>query len=128
MFMVSEFLKSLYSKNNNKEVEQIANEILQANINFTYFVPTSEQLSSDLFPTLCHDLLHQSTALLLYENQVTYNQLILIYFGNKKENFKSLQCDVILIQNKNCKCTITIASMFNKPFVTSSLNIKKSLK
>ena len=128
IFTVSEFLKLLYGKNNNKEIQRIANEIFQTKINFTYFVPTSEQLSFNLFPTLCHDLLCQSAALQLCENQVTHNQLISIYFGNKQRIFELLQCGVILIQNKNRKSATTIASMFNEPFVTPSLDTKKPLK
>ncbi len=128
IFTVSDFLKSLYGENNNKEVQQIANEILQAKMNFTHFVPTSEQLSSDLFPTLCHDLLRRSAALQLCENQVTYDQLIPIYFGNEQGTFEPSQCGVILIQNKNRESATTIASMFNEPFVTPSLNTKKPSK
>lgn len=64
------------------------NKIFQAKMNSTHFVFTNKQLSSDLFSTLYHDLLCQSIALQLSENQVTYNQLILIYFSNKQETFQ----------------------------------------
>ena len=63
IFTISKFLKLLYSKNNNKKVQQIANKILYVKMNFTYFVPISKQLSSDPFPTLYHDLLCQNAVL-----------------------------------------------------------------
>lgn len=97
-------------------------------MNFTHFVPTSEHLSPGLFPNLCHDLLRRSAALQLCENQVTYDQLIPIYFGNEQGIFEPSQCGVILIQNKNRESATTIASMFNEPFVTPSLETKKLLK
>lgn len=126
--MVSEFLKLLYGKNNIKEIQWIAKEILQANMNFTHFVSTSDHLSPGLFSNFCHNLLWQNAVLQLYENQVIYDQLIPIYFGNKQGIFKPLQCGIILIQNKNCKCTTNIASMFNEPFMTPTLETKKALK
>lgn len=92
-----EFLKSLYGKNHHKEIPLIAKEILQAKMNFTHFVPSSEPLSPGLFPNLCHDLLRRSAALQLCENQVTYNQLIPIYFGNQQGTVERSQCGVILI-------------------------------
>ena len=94
-------------------------------MNFTYFVPTREHLSPGLFPNLCHNLLRQSAALQLCENQVTYDQLIFIYFGNEQGIFKPLQCGIIFIQNKNCESATTIASIFNEPY---SLETKKPLK
>ena len=97
-------------------------------MNFTHFVPTSEHLSSGLFPNLCYDLLRQSAALQLCENQVTYDQLIPIYFGNEQGTFEPSQCGVILIQNKNRKSATTIASKFNELFVTPSLETKKPSK
>lgn len=57
-------------------------------MNFTYFVLTSDYLSLDLFPNLYHDLLYQNTAVQLYENQVTYNQLIFSYFENESGTFQ----------------------------------------
>ena len=57
IFTISEFLKLLYSKNKNKKVDQIANKILQAMMTFTHFASTSEQLSTNFFPNLYHNLL-----------------------------------------------------------------------
>lgn len=83
--MILEFLKLLYSKNNNKEIKYITNKIFKIKINFIYFILANKYLCFYIFSALLYDLLDQSKVLQIYKNKVTYNQFILIYFDNKQE-------------------------------------------
>jgi hypothetical protein len=48
-----------------------------------------------------HDLLRRCAALQLAHNQLRYDKLIPIYFGNPDKPFNESDCGVILVQDKN---------------------------
>ncbi|KAH0558650.1 hypothetical protein GP486_004697 [Trichoglossum hirsutum] len=115
-FTVDEFLTSLYAGEYHELIREIPSEILEARMNFTHFVSTSEHLSPAVVPELCHDLLRRSAALQLAPTQPTYDKLIPIYFGKVDEPFDTSQWGVIMIQDKNKTVATSIRSVFKEEF------------
>jgi hypothetical protein len=100
-FTVQQFLIALYGESHRESVLLIPSEIREAWMNFNHFVPTEENLTSDVVPDLLHDLLRRGAALQLAHDQAAYDKLIPIYFGDPDEPFDVSRCGVILIQDKN---------------------------
>jgi hypothetical protein len=127
-FTVEEFLVSLYVSEYHELIRRIPLEILKARMNFTHFTSTSDNLSLDVVPELCHDLLRRSAALQLSFTQPTYDKLIPIYFGDVNEPFDDSQCGVILIQDKNNAVATTIRSVFGEDFTKIDQKVGQPLK
>jgi predicted transcriptional regulator len=115
-FTVQQFLMALYGDDHRKSVEALPPKILEAWMNFNHFVPTDENLTSEVIPELLHDLLRRSAALQLAHNQPTFDKLIPIYFGNPDQPFDVSCCGVILVQDKNKGQATTPRTLFKETF------------
>jgi len=89
-------------------------------MNFTHFVPTGENLTPDIIPELCHDLLRRSAALQLSWNQPTYDKLIPFYCGTEDETVDVSKCGVILVQDKNKQDASSLDDIFPEDFMRIS--------
>jgi hypothetical protein len=96
-------------------------------MNFNHFVPTDENLTSEVIPGLLHDLLRRSAALQLSHNQPTYDQLIPIYFGDPGMQFEESRCGFILVQDKNQELATTPTTIFKETFTEVSPEPNKSI-
>ena len=85
-------------------------------MSFNHFVPAGENLRHDIIPDLLHDLLRRSAGMQLPYNQLTYDIMIPIYFGNPDEPFQLSCYGVIQIQVKNKDQATTPNSIFREPF------------
>jgi hypothetical protein len=117
-FTVFEFLTALYGKD-----QVIPERIGRATMNFTHFVPAYENLTPEVIPALCHDLLRRSAAMQLAFQQQSFDLLLPIYYGKEEEEFNSSECGVILVQVKNRTEATTPKKIFNEIFtnVTSKV-------
>ncbi|KAI9769305.1 MAG: hypothetical protein M1839_003756 [Geoglossum umbratile] len=117
-YTVEKFLTSLYAKEYHGAIRGLPRQLRQAQMNFTHFVSTSENLYPNIIEQLCHDLLCSSAALQLASAQPTYNKLIPIYFGKEGDSFDPSQCGVIVVQDKNRVTPTTVRSIFKEHFTT----------
>jgi len=119
-FTVKEFLMALYDENHHESILRIPSQVLNAEMNFTHFVPAGENLSPGVIPRLSHDLLRRSAAMQLAFCQPTYDIMIPIYFGDSNKEFDESQCGAILIQVKNKNDATTLREIFRETFTNVS--------
>jgi hypothetical protein len=119
-FTVLDFLTSLYGEDHRKHIQKIPDQILNATMNFTHFVPGYEALTPEVIPALCHDLLRRSAAMQLSFQQVALDLLLPIYYGKEKEDFNPSECGVILVQIKNKNKATTLEDIFKENFTKVS--------
>ncbi|KAI9763810.1 MAG: hypothetical protein M1840_009064 [Geoglossum simile] len=116
-FTVKDLLLALYASDHHISIQKIDTEILQAQMNFTHFATTDQDLlPGDPTLSLCHDLLRRCAALQLSHGNPAFDQLIPIYFGQDKEPFDRSKCGVIVIQNKNKGAATTPDYVFGEQF------------
>ena len=116
-FTVQEFLVALYNEDHHQSILKIPPQILRAKMNFTHFVPAYEDLTPEVIPALCHDLLRRSAAM-----QLSFQQEVLlpIYYGKEKEDFNPSECGVILLRIKNRNKATTLEEIFKENFTKVS--------
>ncbi|KIX09491.1 uncharacterized protein Z518_00571 [Rhinocladiella mackenziei CBS 650.93] len=131
-FSVSHFLKALYARDHHDTIRKIPEQIHEARMNFTHFVPADEQITPEVIPALCRDLLRRSAAMQLSWNQETYDLLIPVYYGSEDEELDPSNYGVILVQVKNKKEATTPREIFQEDFKnispeTSNLGKSKAI-
>ncbi|KIX02497.1 uncharacterized protein Z518_08438 [Rhinocladiella mackenziei CBS 650.93] len=131
-FTVSDFLKALYARDHHDSIRKIPEQIHKARMNFTHFIPADEQITPEVIPALCRDLLRRSAAMQLSWNQETYDLLIPVYYGSEDEEFDPSNYGVILVQVKNKKEATTPREIFQEDFKnispeTSNLGKSKAI-
>lgn len=115
-FSVRDFLKYLYVQDHHEIIEQISDRVLNGRLNFNHFVSAQENLTSDVIPSLCHDLLRRSAALQLAPNQPTYDKLIPFYCGDEDGPYDDTKYGVILVQDKNKTESTSLDHIFQEDF------------
>src|SRR5947209_14972404 len=75
-------------------------------MNFTHFTYTDEPFKANpkKMKQLLHYLMYSQTALQLCPNQIFWDMLISIYFGDRHKRFNRTKLSAVLIQVKNSKC------------------------
>jgi hypothetical protein len=119
-FSVSDFLKALYAEDHHESIRKLPGRIQKAKMNFNHFVPAYENLTAEVIPALCHDLLRRSAAMQLAWQQETYDLLIPVYYGEDNEKFDPSKCGVILVQVKNKDNATTVTKIFDEDFINVS--------
>ncbi|PGH14454.1 hypothetical protein AJ80_05899 [Polytolypa hystricis UAMH7299] len=117
-FSARDFLTSLYAESAHGQIEKIPPKILDGKLNFTHFTSTRENLSPEVIPTLCQDILRRGAALQLAPGQPTYDQLIPFYCGDPDKHYAQSKYGVILIQDKNRAGGTTPDHIFHENFET----------
>lgn len=115
-FSVKEFLQALYAEGHHQAIQDIPVSILDGRLNFTHFTPAHENLTPNIIPSLCHDLLRRCAALQLAPGQPTYDKLIPFYCGDEKKNFQDSKYGVIMVQDKNRAVATTPDHIFQENF------------
>ncbi|KIX00386.1 uncharacterized protein Z518_10525 [Rhinocladiella mackenziei CBS 650.93] len=130
-FTVSDFLMALYARDHHDSIREIPEQIHKARMNFTHFVLADEQITAEIIPALCRDLLRRSAAMQLSWNQDIYDLLIPVYYGSEDEELDPSNYGVILVQVKN-KDASTPREIFQEDFKnispeTSNLGKSKAI-
>jgi hypothetical protein len=119
-FTVLDLLTSLYGEDHLQHIQALPESIREARMNFTHFVPAYKDLTPEVIPALCHDLLRRSAAMQLAFKQETFDLLLPIYYGQEAEEFNQSECGVILVQIKNQDKATTLENILKEDFTNVS--------